>query len=71
MGKQLRRRGHVEERPNGKYRALAYAGIDPLTRKKRYLKKTVDTPQQAEIELTKLLSQIRPGLSTTSVSFQN
>src|SRR5262245_31801655 len=58
MGKQIRRRGHIEERPNGKYRAVAYAGIDPLTRRKRYLKKTVDTPQQAEIELTKLLSQI-------------
>jgi hypothetical protein len=44
--------------PNGKYRSVAYASIDPLTRKKRYLKKTVDTSQQAEIELTRLLSQI-------------
>jgi hypothetical protein len=58
MGKQAKRRGHLEERLNGRYRAVAYAGIDPLTRKKRHLKKTVDTPQQAEIELTKLLSQI-------------
>lgn len=58
MGKQVKRRGHVEKRPNGKYRAIAYAGIDPITRKKRYLKKTVETPRQAEIELTKLLSQI-------------
>lgn len=58
MGEHLKRRGHVEERPNGKFRAIAYAGFDQLTRRKRYLKKTADTPEQAEIELTKLLNQI-------------
>ena len=35
-----------------------YAGRDPLTGKKRYLKKTSDTEKQAQVELTKLLHQV-------------
>src|SRR5262245_53099248 len=56
--RRAKRRGHIEERPNGKYRAIAYAGTDPLTGKPRYLKKTTDTVKEAEIELTRLLNQI-------------
>lgn len=53
-----RPRGHVEARPNGKFRAVVYAGVDPLTHKQRYLKKTADTETQAYVELTKLQNQV-------------
>src|SRR6266496_3293390 len=53
-----RRRGHVEERPNGSFRAVVYAGIDPLTHKPRYLKETAPTWGDAEEALTRLLRQV-------------
>lgn len=56
--RQRRPRGHIEERPNGSFRAVVYAGIDPLTRKPRYLKKTAPTSAQAAVELTKLQNQV-------------
>lgn len=56
--RRRRPRGHIEARPNGTFRAIVYAGIDPLTGKQRYLRKTVGTYPQAEIELTKLLGQV-------------
>ena len=42
----------------GRFRTVVYAGGDPLTRKPRYLRKTAATYRQAEVELTKLLSQV-------------
>jgi hypothetical protein len=51
-------RGHIEDLPSGSYRAVAHAGVDPLTRQPRYLKKTAATWDEAEVELTKLLNQI-------------
>jgi hypothetical protein len=39
-GRQRRSRGHIEERSNFSFRALVYAGVDPLTSKQRYLRKT-------------------------------
>ncbi len=33
-------RGHIERLRSGGYRAVVYAGIDPVTRKQRYLKQT-------------------------------
>jgi integrase len=56
--RQRRPRGHIEERPNGSFRAIVYAGIDPLTRKARYLKTTVPTEAEAKVELTKLQNQL-------------
>ena len=56
--RQGRRRGHIEERPNGTFRAVVFAGADPLTGKLRYLKETTRTKAQAEIELTKLQKQV-------------
>lgn len=52
--RKRRHRGHVETRPNGTFRAIVYAGIDPLTGKERYLKRSAKTRAQVEIELTKL-----------------
>jgi integrase len=56
--RQRRLRGHIEERPNGTFRAIVYAGIDPLTKKPRYLKKTVPTEAQAQVELTRMQNQV-------------
>jgi hypothetical protein len=50
--------GHIEERPNGTFRAIVYAGIDPLTKKPRYLKKTVPTEAQAQVERTRMQNQV-------------
>jgi hypothetical protein len=57
-GRKHRPRGHIETRPNGTFRAIVYAGVDPLTRKERYLRKSAKTHAQAQIELTKLQSQV-------------
>jgi hypothetical protein len=37
---------------------MVYAGIDPLTRKQRYLKETTKTYAAAEVALTRLQSQV-------------
>ncbi len=56
--RQRRPRGHVEERPGGKFRAVVYAGTDPLTGRQRYLKKTAPTEAEALVELTRLQNQV-------------
>lgn len=56
-----RTRGHIEtrsKRTKGRFRAVVFAGMDPLTGKSRYLRKSADTYAQAEVELTKLLTQV-------------
>jgi hypothetical protein len=57
MTRSGRPRGHIEQH-RGKYRAIVSAGTDPLTGKRRVLKKTCDTRKQAEVELTRLLNQV-------------
>jgi integrase len=47
--------------PSGAWRAEAYAGVDPLTGKRRRIRTTAKTKWAAEIELTKLLSQVDEG----------
>jgi integrase len=42
----------------GRYRAVVYAGTDPLTGKPRYLRKSADTHALAQVELTKLLKSV-------------
>jgi integrase len=37
-------RGHVEQLPSGSFRAVVYAGVDPLTRRPVYLK-ACDVPE--------------------------
>jgi integrase len=56
-----RSRGYIEtreDRAKGKFRAVAFAGSDPLTGKPRYLRKSTDTYAEAQKELTKLLTQL-------------
>jgi integrase len=49
-----RRRGYVEQLPSGSFRAVVYAGVDPLTGKYTYVRETRKTRADAEKELTRL-----------------
>jgi hypothetical protein len=51
-------RGHVRKRGDSSYQAIVYAGIDPVTKRQRYLRQTARTPKEAERALTRLLSQV-------------
>jgi hypothetical protein len=55
MARRAGQRGHIEKHRD-KYRAIVSAGTDPLTGKRRFLKKTCDTEKQAQVELAKLLN---------------
>ncbi|MGH3341385.1 MAG: tyrosine-type recombinase/integrase [Carbonactinosporaceae bacterium] len=60
-GRERRRsRGHIEERlgRTTSYRAIVYAGDDPLTKKPRYLKETASTRAEAQKTLTRLQRQV-------------
>jgi Bacterial regulatory proteins, gntR family len=54
-------RGHVEQLPSGSFRAVVYAGVDPLTRRPVYLKATARTEKQAQVQLGKLLDKACDG----------
>ncbi len=56
--RRRRPRGHIEQLPSGKYRARVYAGLDPLTRKKRYLLQTAPTYDAAQKAATQLQRQV-------------
>ena len=58
MARRTRGRGHIEERPNGTFRAVVYAGKDPHTGRDRYLKKTAPDEKQAQVALSALLNQV-------------
>src|SRR4030095_16775540 len=51
-------RGHVRKRGDSNYQAIVYAGIDPVTKRQRYLRQTARTQREAERALTRLLSQV-------------
>ena len=53
-----RPRGHIEQLPSGKYRARVYAGLDPLTKKKRYLLQTAPTYEAVQKAATQLQRQV-------------
>ena len=54
-------RGNVEQLPSGSFRAVVYAGVDPLTRRQVYLKATARTEKQAQVQLGKLLAKASDG----------
>lgn len=56
--RRRRPRGHIEELPSGSFRAVVYAGADPLTGRPRYLRETVKTFTAAEVALTRLQGQV-------------
>jgi hypothetical protein len=43
-----RQRGHIEERGPGRYRVSVYAGVDPPTHRRRYLRETASTQHTCE-----------------------
>jgi hypothetical protein len=49
---------HVEHLPSGSFRAVVYAGTDPLTGRPRYLRETAKTYDEAEIARTRLQGQV-------------
>jgi integrase len=51
-------RGHVRKRGESSYQAIVYAGIDPVTKRQRYLRESARTQREAERALTRLLSQV-------------
>ncbi len=53
-----RQRGHIEERGPGQYRVSVYAGVDPLTHQRRYLRETASTQREAQKALTRLQTQV-------------
>ncbi len=53
-----RSRGYIEELPSEHYRAVVYAGRDPLTNKRRYLRETATTYAAAELALTRMQAQV-------------
>ena len=61
-----RRRGHIEARPNGSFRAIVFAGTDSVTGKDRYLKRTAPTRREAEKLLTKLQNEVDERRHTRS-----
>lgn len=56
--RRRRPRGHIEELPSHRFRAIVYAGTDPLTGRTRQIKQTAATYAEAEVALTKLLRQV-------------
>jgi integrase len=56
--RRRRARGHIEELPSGSCRAVVYAGIDPLTHRRRYVRETAPTYDEAEVALTRLQAQV-------------
>lgn len=62
-GPKSRKRGRIETLPSGALRVSVYAGIDPLTKLRHYLKETIpaDHPElwdEAERVLTRLLNEV-------------
>lgn len=56
--RKRRVRGHIEQLPSGSYRAIVYAGIDPLTGRSRQVRETWPTYGEAEKVVTRLQRQV-------------
>jgi integrase len=53
--------GHIEELPSGSFRVHVYVGIDPITRKRVYMRETAKDSVQAQIALGRLLERAQAG----------
>lgn len=56
--RRRRPRGNVEELPSGALRVSVYAGIDPLTKRRHYLRETVPAGPGAQAEAEKVLRRL-------------
>lgn len=63
--RRRRQRGEIEVLPSGARRVKVYAGIDPLTGRRHYLRETIpagpDSEREAEKAKTRLLNQVDEG----------
>jgi hypothetical protein len=66
MAQRRRVRGNIERLPSGHYRAIVYAGNDPLTGRERRLKRTAKTQAEAKVALTELQRQVDQQLHPKS-----
>jgi integrase len=73
--RRRRQRGRIEELPSGSLRVSVYAGVDPLTKRRIYLKETVPAGPKAHAEaermLTRLLIQVDEKLHPRTSSTVN
>jgi integrase len=53
-----RQRGRIEELPSGALRVSVYAGTDPLTGQRHYLRETIPVSPRAEDEAQKALRRM-------------
>lgn len=61
-GRAKRQRGEIEELPSGSLRAKVYAGLDPITKKRRYLTETIPPGPTARKEAEKARTRVlRPA----------
>ena len=58
MPPRRRPRGYIEPLPSGSFRAVVFTGVDPLTRKRQYVRETCSTRIEAEKALTRLQGQV-------------
>ncbi|MFN8080626.1 MAG: hypothetical protein U0Q19_13800 [Kineosporiaceae bacterium] len=58
MASTRRVRGNIERLPSGSYRAIVYAGKDPLTGREYRLRRTVRTLAEAKEAVTELQRQV-------------
>ncbi len=53
-----RTRGFVEQRASGQWRAVVYAGVDPLSGRERRLKESAPTKKAAQAALSRMQTQV-------------
>jgi integrase len=58
MTARRRVRGNIERLPPGRYRAIVYAGVDPLSGREHRLRETCHTLADAKMALTRLQRQV-------------
>ncbi|HYT10709.1 MAG TPA: hypothetical protein VEL73_08620, partial [Mycobacteriales bacterium] len=57
-GTDRRSRGRIEALPSGSLRVVVYAGIDPISKKRHYLKETVPTGPRAGATAEKVRTRL-------------
>jgi hypothetical protein len=53
-----RQRGSIDQLPSGAYRVRVYAGLDPVTKKRRYLTEVIPAGPNAEREAEKVRTRL-------------
>jgi integrase len=59
-----RERGQIEELPSGSLRVTVYAGVDPLTKRRHYLREVIAAGPTAHADAKKALRRLVVSPST-------